>query len=51
MNQGGTLLFYEPLTPKHYLDQILAQYPYDIDPALVPSFTLLKRKRLLKPFK
>ncbi len=41
MNQGGTLLFYEPLTPKHYLDQILAQYPYDIDPALV--YTLLTK--------
>lgn len=41
MIQGRTLLFYEPLTPKHYLDQILAQYPYDIDPALV--YTLLTK--------
>lgn len=41
MIRGQALLFYEPLTPKHYLDQILARYPYDIDPALV--YTLLTK--------
>ncbi len=41
MIHGRTLLFYEPLTPKHYLDQILKQYPYDIDSTLV--YTLLTK--------
>lgn len=41
MMEGSTLLLNEPLNPKHYLDQILNQYPYDIDPSLV--YTLLTK--------
>ena len=36
-----TLIFYEPLTPKQYLDTVLNTYPYDIAPSLV--YTLLTK--------
>lgn len=41
MYQRHTLLFYEPITPKQYLDTVLDAYPYDIDPSLV--YTLLTK--------
>lgn len=41
MDQRNTLLFYEPITPKQYLDTVLSAYPYDIDPSLV--YTLLTK--------
>lgn len=39
MYEHIVILFHEPLTPKHYLDQVLKVYPYDIEPALV--YTLM----------
>ncbi len=42
MQSKPSLLFHEPLTPKQYLDRVLALYPYDIDPALV--YTLLSQQ-------
>lgn len=37
----STILFYEPLTPRTYLEQALMYYPYDISRSLV--FTLLSK--------
>lgn len=39
MYECPCILFYEPLTPKTYLEQVLRNYPYDISPSLV--YTLL----------